>query len=185
MTHHIAITDTIHLELTDVQHAQPLLDTLNSSRIYLRKWLPWVDHMQTTEDFNQYVMRCKAQHTDGTDYGYVIVVDNIIAGRIGIHYINYQNKLGAIGYWIAENFQGKGIITRACKVLINEVFTRLDLNRIEIKCGVCNTRSQAIPEKLGFTHEGILRQAEWLYDHFIDLHLYSLLKEEWSEKPDV
>jgi ribosomal-protein-serine acetyltransferase len=47
-----------------------------------------------------------------------------------------------------------------------------------IACGVENKRSQAIPQRLGFTHEGTARQAEWLYDHFVDHQIYSLLRSD-------
>ena len=54
------------------------------------------------------------------------------------------------------------------------------LNRIEIKCAVGNNKSRAIPQKLQFKQEGILRQAELLNGKFIDLYLYAMLKEEWE-----
>jgi ribosomal-protein-serine acetyltransferase len=54
----------------------------------------------------------------------------------------------------------------------------LQLNRIEIKCGIENFKSKTIPEKLNFTKEGVIRQGELLYDKFIDLNLYSLLKTD-------
>ena len=51
-----------------------------------------------------------------------------------------------------------------------------------IHCAVGNRRSRAIPERLGFTQEGIARDAEWLYDHYVDLVTYSLLAPEWSKR---
>jgi ribosomal-protein-serine acetyltransferase len=74
--------------------------------------------------------------------------------------------------------QGKGIITKSCKAIIDFSFLDLHLNRIEIKCGTENFKSKTIPEKLNFTQEGIIRQGELLYDKFIDLNLYSLLKND-------
>lgn len=85
-----------------------------------------------------------------------------------------------MGYWLAENCTGKGIITKSCKVIINYAFETLALNRIEIKCGTGNYKSKGIPEKLGFVQEGILHQAEYLNDGYIDLYLYSLLKKDWK-----
>ena len=79
---------------------------------------------------------------------------------------------------MAENLQGKGIITKSCKALIDYCFSDLQLNRIEIKCGTENFKSKTIPEKLNFTKEGVIREGELLYDKFIDLNLYSLLKTD-------
>jgi ribosomal-protein-serine acetyltransferase len=105
-------------------------------------------------------------------------VNDKVIGRIGVYKIDSQNKIGEMGYWLAENAQGKGIITKSSKAIINFCFSDLQLNRIEIKCGTENLKSKAIPEKLNFTKEGVIRQGELLYDTFIDLNLYSLLKSE-------
>lgn len=70
-------------------------------------------------------------------------------------------------------------MTEAVKSLINIAFTEYKLNRVEIQCGVKNEKSKAIPERLGFKQEGIIRDAEYLYDHFHDCSLYSVLSKEW------
>jgi ribosomal-protein-serine acetyltransferase len=53
-------------------------------------------------------------------------------------------------------------------------------NRVVIACASKNQRSRAIPERLGFTHEGVAREAEWLYDRFVDSEIYALLNREWN-----
>jgi ribosomal-protein-serine acetyltransferase len=176
----ITVDDNIHLELINDQHAAPLLDLVNKNRQHLRQWLPWVDGMQTVENFQAYINCCKMQHEEDTDYGYVIFFNNTIAGRIGIHYIHQYNNLGAIGYWLGEEFSGKGIITKACKALITHCFKDLGLNRIEIKCAADNRKSAATAERLDFKKEGVLRQAELVNEEYLDLHLYAMLKEEWK-----
>ncbi|MGZ4059871.1 MAG: GNAT family N-acetyltransferase, partial [Bacteroidia bacterium] len=71
-------------------------------------------------------------------------------------------------------------ITRSCKAIINKAFQILHLNRIEIKCGTENYKSQGIPERLNFKKEGIIRQGEILNNKFIDLYLYSMLRSDWG-----
>lgn len=159
-------------------HAAPLLRLVNENRAHLRKWLPWVDGMQTEENFLGYIGHCKKQLAAGTDYGYVILLNGEVAGRIGIHQVDVKNKSGMIGYWIGEAFSGRGIITQSCKAVLNFCFAQLGLNRIEIKCAVGNAKSAAIPVRLGFQKEGLLRQAELVNGEFLDLEVYSLLKEE-------
>jgi ribosomal-protein-serine acetyltransferase len=176
----IHVDDTISLEFLEEIHAGSLLNLVNANRDYLREWLPWVDQMQTVANFKQYIIDTNKRAVEGTDLGYAIIIDKNIVGRMGMHRINHQNKIGEIGYWLAGDLQGRGVVTKCCKTLIGHGFTVLDLNRIEIKCGVGNHKSMAIPEKLGFKKEGILRQAEWLNGKFIDLYLYALLKEEWE-----
>jgi ribosomal-protein-serine acetyltransferase len=180
----IQVDKTIHLDFLEESDADELLNLVNANRDYLKKWLIWVDHMQNVENFQQHINLTKQKASLGSDFGYAIFFNENITGRIGIYNINRQHMIGEIGYWLAEAMQGKGIIAKCCKTLIDHGFNELGLNRIELKCGLENTKSRAIPEKLGFTREGILRKAELLNGQFIDLYLFSMLKEEWERKVD-
>jgi ribosomal-protein-serine acetyltransferase len=121
-------------------------------------------------------------YQQGKEVSFVIMSGEVLMGRIGLHYINSQNKSAAIGYWLTKKAEGNGIIVRSCKALIRYGFHELGLHRIEIKAAVSNIRSQAIPQKLNFVKEGILREAELVNDTFLDLILYSMLEREWKEK---
>jgi ribosomal-protein-serine acetyltransferase len=70
-------------------------------------------------------------------------------------------------------------MTNACRAVVTAAFENYPLHRIEIRCATGNHKSCAIPKRLGFTYEGRLRQAEWLYDHFVDLEVFSILAPEW------
>ena len=70
-------------------------------------------------------------------------------------------------------------MTKACKVFVDYAFDVLELNRVEIRCAVDNFKSQSIPERLGFIKEGTLRDTEFLYDHYVDCVVYSILKRDW------
>lgn len=177
----IPVDDTISLEFLKAIHAESLYNLVNANRAYLRQWLPWVDNMQSILNFQQYIINCSKQADAQTDFGYAIIINKNIVGRIGMHHINQQNKIGEIGYWLADGLQGRGIITKCCKALIHHGFTQLNLNRIEIKCAAGNDKSKAVAKKLQFKYEGILRQAEWLNKKFVDLHLYALIRQEWNE----
>jgi ribosomal-protein-serine acetyltransferase len=96
--------------------------------------------------------------------------------------LDWDNRSTEIGYWLGASFQSKGLVTKSCRALIDYAFNELNLNRIEIRCGVENKKSRKIPEKLGFREEGIIRQAEWLHNHFIDLVIYGMLADEWQDK---
>ena len=85
----------------------------------------------------------------------------------------------SLGYWIGEAYQGRGLVTASCRALITHAFDEARLNRVEIRCAVENRKSRAIPARLGFRQEGLLRDAEWLYDHFVDHVVYATLVKEW------
>lgn len=174
----IKIDNNIHIELINENHAQGIFDIVDENRSYLKKWLAFIDRMQTVEFADNFIRESMLRKQAGIEYAFVIIENSKLIGRIGIYKIDNQNKIGEIGYWLAENAQGKGILTKSCKVLIDFCFSNLQLNRIEIKCATKNLKSSAIPTKLNFTHEGIIRQGEWLNDQFVDLNLYSILRQE-------
>jgi ribosomal-protein-serine acetyltransferase len=174
----IKIDDKTSIELIEERHTQSIFNMVNENRNYLRPWLPFVDRMQTVDFTEKFVHGTMQRNKDGIEYAFVIFHDSIMVGRVGVYKIDHQNRIGEIGYWIIENSQGNGIVTKSCKELMNYCFDNLKLNRIEIKCGTQNVKSKTIPERLHFKNEGIIRQGELLYDKFIDLNLYSFLKAD-------
>jgi len=151
----ISVNDTISLAFLEEIHAEPLFNLVNTNRDYLKVWLPWVDNMQTVENFAAYIADTKKRAAEKTDLGYAILVDKKIAGRIGIQHINGQNKIAEKGYWLADGLQGRGFITKCCVALIKYGFTNLGLNRIEIKCATGNNKSSAIAENRALKKKGL------------------------------
>ncbi|MBD1382661.1 GNAT family N-acetyltransferase [Bacillus sp. IB182487] len=72
-------------------------------------------------------------------------------------------------------------LSRVAKALTDYAFNELHINKVEIRAAVENKNSRGIPERLGFVNEGCIRQAEWLYDHYVDHVVYGMLAEEWNE----
>ncbi len=178
----IKLDENLRLELTAEKHAVALYDAVDKNREHLSPFLPWVGNMLSVNDFHNYINNCELLYQEGKEVSFVIISNEDAVGRIGLHHINIANKNAAIGYWLTKNAQGKGIITKSCEVVINYGFQQMGLHRIEIKAAVKNLRSQAIPKKFHFTREGILRQAEWVNNNFLDIILYSILRNEWTEK---
>ena len=176
----ITIDEKVRLELTAEKYAEALFEAVDSNRKHLARFLPWVGNMQSVDDFHNYIKNCEMLYQQGREMSFAILSDENVVGRIGLHYINAQNKSAAIGYWLTKEAEGKGIIVRSCKALITYGFRELGLHRIEIKAAVENVRSQAIPVKLNFVREGVLREAEMVNNKFLDLILYSMLNREWK-----
>ena len=174
----IQLDQNIYLESIEKSHAAPIFQAVDQNRIFLREWLSFVDKMQTLQFAENFVVNLLHKSRAGLEVGWAIMENEILIGRIGIHKIDQQNRIGEIGYWLVETAQGKGVMTKACKLMLDLGFTDLKLNRIEIKCGVGNFKSAAIPKKLNFKNEGILKEAEFINDKFIDLYLFSLLASE-------
>jgi ribosomal-protein-serine acetyltransferase len=169
----------LSIELLSLEHAAPLLALTNTSREHLRRWLSWVDFMQSEVQFQQFILSSRQRHAGGQELPCVLVEQGQLAGRIGLYRIDTQHRSAEIGYWLGTAFQGRGLMTRACRALTGYGFSTLGLNRIEIRCAAGNLRSQAVPERLGFACEGLLREAEWLHGAFQDLRLYAMLRGQW------
>ena len=175
----LTVDDDINLCLLEERQAEALFALVEENRIYLREWLPWLDDTASPDSVNSFIKASLEQFANHKGFQTGIVYRNQLAGVIGYHEINWADRATSIGYWLAAGYQGQGIMTRACRFLVNYAFTELSLNRVEIRCAVKNRKSRAIPERLGFKTEGTLRQAEWLYDHFVELVVYGMLADEW------
>ena len=176
------IDEDLSLKLTEYRDAQNIFNLINDSRAYLREWLPWLDSTTKLEDQVDYIKASLDGFSKRKSINTVILFQNQIVGIAGYNEINWSNKTAYIGYWLGEEFQGKGIMTRVAKALTNYVFTDLALNKVEIRAATSNIKSRGIPERLGFTNEGCIRQAEWLYDHYVDHVVYGVLANEWNKK---
>jgi hypothetical protein len=98
-----------------------------------------------------------------------------MAGVAGFNSLDRTNGIGYIGYWLGEEFTGKGIMTTVVRDLIEIGRSYYALQKVDIRCATRNSRSRAIPERLGFSHEGTLRRAERVYDQWLDHEVYALL----------
>jgi ribosomal-protein-serine acetyltransferase len=175
------IADGIELKQFELEDADTLFAVVGRNREYLRQWLPWVDQTHSVDDIRQFICGSMAQFEAGLGPNTGIWLDDVFAGSIGCHAIDLANRSCSLGYWIEAGHQGKGTITRCCLKLLDYLFEEVGLHRVEIRCGTGNTRSCAIPRRLGFTQEGVLREAEWVNDHWVDLEVWSMLARDWRE----
>lgn len=174
-------TTEIRLELMDEGHAQELFRLVDANRAHLREWLPWLDSQQSLGDSIQFIRFMRDQFKQNESMTVGIWYRDALCGVIGYHKFDWMNRSSMLGYWIASDHQGRGIITEACRAMVEYGVSQLGLHRIEIKCATGNRKSCAIPERLGFVNEGIARQGEWLYDHYVDLVIYSMLAPDWKK----
>lgn len=174
--------DGVKLRPVRRDDAAAILVLIDANRERLREWLPWVDATRSIEAVAGFVSDSLRQQRLGRAMRYLIEVGDEMAGVVSIEAIDRDHRRAYIGYWIDGACEGLGIMTRAVIALCDHGFGPLGLNRIEIHCGTENWRSRRIPERLGFTNEGIHRQREWLNDHFIDHALYAMLAADWRRR---
>jgi ribosomal-protein-serine acetyltransferase len=178
----IRISERHRLRLPSPSDAEELFRLTDANRHHLRQWLPWVDNATCPNDRRPFIESGLRQFANRQGFHAVICYDEQIVGVIGFHSIDWLNRSTSIGYWLSESHQGQGLMTASCRAIIDYAFETWGLNRIAIRCATGNHRSQAVVERLGFTREGVQREAEWLYDHFLDLVNYALLRSEWKKE---
>jgi ribosomal-protein-serine acetyltransferase len=176
----IIVSDNLTIKLLRQESAGIVFEAIDLYRLQLRTWLPFVDNTRKVEDTEAFINSVLSASGQKRDVIYEIWYDNLFAGIIAIKEIDEWNKRAELGYWLIPTFEGQGIMTACCKAIINFSFTKLGLNRIQIKAGLGNAHSSRIPERLGFKLEGIERSGEKFPDHFQDLEVYSMLKKEWA-----
>lgn len=177
---HIEVNETTELRLLELHHAEALFSLVDSNRQYLKQWLPWLDANTEVKDSFDFIKNTQKQFAEKKAVVLGVWFQGELVGVIGHNSIDWSNRVGYPGYWLAQDFAGRGIMTAACRALVSHAFGELELNRVDIRCATHNTKSCAIPKRLGFTHEGTIRQAEWLYDKFVDHHIFGMLACDWT-----
>jgi ribosomal-protein-serine acetyltransferase len=165
------------LSLIELEDAEEIFTLVDTSRNYLREWLPWVDFNTTSDDTKEFIRSAQKQYVNHNGFHCCIRYKSTIAGVIGFHRIDWTNQTAELAYWLGEQYRGIGLMTKCCKVLTEYAFSYLKLNRVEILAN--NLKSCAIAERIGFTKEKTLYNVEWINDRFVDNIVYSMLLEDW------
>lgn len=172
------VNQHILLKILKIEDAKTIFNAIDSNRLFLRKWLPFVDQTRDEKDTLSFV-KSIVDDVERRQEVFTIWYNDEFAGLIGMKDIDYLNRKVELGYWLTEQMTRKGIVTLSVEKLMEFIFLKLQLNRIQIKCGVGNLSSSAIPKRLGFIFEGIERQGERHLGHYINLEVFSILREEW------
>jgi len=173
----------IEIKLLEPRDADAVFAVADRERTYLREWLPWVDRTRSAADVRTFIDNTVSpQWAENRGPQCGIWVDGALAGSIGCHPIDWANRWCSLGYWLESRRQGQGIVTRCAAEMLDYLFDAMRLHRVVIQCGVGNQRSCAIPERLGFTREGVLHEAERVSDRWVDLIVWSMLEDEWRKR---
>jgi ribosomal-protein-serine acetyltransferase len=170
----------LELALLEGSDAPGLFALVDAERARLSRWLPWVETTSSPADCCRWVQQARHQFACQEAVNLGVWHRRQLAGVVGLDPLDWSHRKAGLGYWLGARFEGRGLCTRACRALLEHGFSALGLNRVEVHCAAGNEHSRAVPRRLGFRCEGLLRQVEWLGDRFVDHEVYSLLAEEWQ-----
>ncbi|MBT2758668.1 GNAT family N-acetyltransferase [Mesobacillus foraminis] len=138
---------------------EAVFNALEASKKELKPWMPFAQKDQSREDVEGNIRQAFANYIKREDLRLLVFLretGEFIASS-GLHRINWSVPKFEIGYWINSRFSGCGYMTEAVEGIADFAREELKARRIEIRCDSKNIKSRAIPERLGFKLEGILK----------------------------
>lgn len=185
---HIYVDSTISLRLPKKTDVEPLFELIESNKTHLDTWNRWLSQVGSLKMLYYFIERNERQYKElllhnnpasqHPGFQLLIMEENQICGMLGFQGIHLVNDICSLGYWIAAKHEGRGLVSRSVKKLIEYAFEVLNLNRIEIQCRTDNERSVRVANRLGFRQEAIMKEAEKIEDCFVDHYLFRLLRSE-------
>lgn len=174
----LQLTGEVYLRLLETADAEELQALIGANRDRLARWMPWAleEDLEATRAF---IALTRQQVADDDGFQAAIVDGARIAGVVGFHGVDWTHRTTCIGYWLGAEHEGRGLMTRAVRALVDHAFGAWRLNRVEIRAAPENARSQAVAERLGFTREGTLRETDRVGDRYLDSVVFSMLAREW------
>ncbi|MEU9107353.1 GNAT family protein [Streptomyces xanthophaeus] len=180
--------DRAQLRSLEPWQAEEFLAHMNRARDTVDPWIPWAS-LSTDGDSATATLQRYADRTaldTGRIYG--IWLDSTLVG--GVMFTRFDSASGVceIGCWLERAAEGRGLVTRACRALIDWAFRTRGMSRVEWWVAAGNTRSVDVAQRLGMTREGVLRRRSAHRGVRHDSEVWSVLSEEWpcpGEAPEA
>jgi len=167
--------------------AKLLAESVTESLEHLKPWMPWVhDEPEPFVEKEKRMVRFRGMFDLNENYVYGIFnkEETKLLGGTGLHPRLGDNEL-EIGYWIHKDHVRRGLVTESTAALIKVAFELVHVHRIEIHCDPRNIASASVPRKLGFIHEGTLREKTLFLNRWSDSMVWGLLEKEYPNTPSV
>lgn len=148
---HIKVDSEIELKALSEDSAPELYELTDGSRDYLAKYLPWVDSTLSTNDSLEFIKDCAAKRSSDEQYAFGIFFKGKLVGHISLMKLKHSEDPPEIGYWISQDYSGKGITKRATEALTDFSLSGLGLDKVVIRAVEDNLASNGIAESLGYT----------------------------------
>ena len=182
----LEITSNHYLQLATPEFAERLYELVDINRNILGKWLSWVPKTKSAEDMKAFLNKNEVRYEKEKSGAYVIIFKGSVAGIVDVQETDKISNKSNLGYWLAKDFHGNGLMTKSVARILEYTYNELGLNRVVIEAAVNNQKSRAIAERLGFQFEGVEREGHRLNkDTYLDMAIYSLLRSEFSVSQKV
>ena len=145
----------------------------------IAEFLDLIPSPYTEDDARDYIQRTRQGWAEGTTSNFAVLVDGAAVGSVGITWLEPEQGVAEVGYWVAPDVRGQGVCTRAVRLVSRWVLER-PMERLQLRADEQNAASRKVAENAGFTQEGILRSARYngRLGRRVDFVMYSLLRAE-------
>ncbi len=160
--------------------AEELCQLVGQNRAYLSRWLPWVPHSQQAAHFLAFIDQTISEREAQKSLVLALQWRGDLVGVAGFNKLDWQLGVAELGYWLAADKQGNGLMSKACNWLVSHAFNDLHMAKVQLSAAVDNKPSRRIAKRLGMVLEGVIRRRERVADSVLDHAVYGLLREEWK-----
>lgn len=160
------------VEDTDVEQLTKINNTANA-RIMGDDDAPYPFSIETMSQFTK-------SNDTMKNFAICRIEDDELLGSLAVYGINYQNSTCEIGLIVADDVKRQGYGYEAMKVIIEFVFNYLPMNKIKLQVFSFNAAAINLYQRLGFSHEGTLKEEIFRFGTYHDLENYALLRSDWK-----
>ncbi|MEM8873422.1 MAG: GNAT family N-acetyltransferase [Planctomycetota bacterium] len=150
-------TDRLVLRLPTLADAEIVAAGVQASIEELHEWMPWAKKDYGVDDATTWIHQTLAEWHQRKGVPYLILLDGVHVGNVGLFDVEWDVPRGEIGYWMRTDHVGKGYMTEACNVVTDLAMETFGFHRIIVTSSDNNVRSWAVAERCGYTFEGVLR----------------------------
>jgi RimJ/RimL family protein N-acetyltransferase len=148
----------------------------------IAEFLDLIPSPYTEADARTYLEICREGWADGTQTNFAITDGGLALGSVGVRWVEPDQGIAEVGYWVAAEARGRGLCTRAVRLVSRWVLAECGGERLQLRADELNVASRKVAENAGFTQEGILRSSRYnaRLGRRVDFVMYSLLPGELS-----
>jgi RimJ/RimL family protein N-acetyltransferase len=153
----------------------------------IAEFLELIPSPYTEDDARAYIVQSGRGWAEGTMTNFAITETGTgdVAGSIGVRWLDPEQGVVEVGYWVAPAARGKSLCTRAVILVSRWLVEEHGAERVQLRAEETNLASQRVAEKAGFTREGVLRSSRYnpRLGRRMNFVMYSLLPEEVASAP--
>lgn len=159
------------------KHAKPLYELSLKSARELEPYMAWMKE-PSPEATKAFTTEATRGWNDSTGWSFTILFEGEVAGNVGLERYMPMWANAEIGYWMGTHLAGRGLMTEAASAVIAFGFETVGLHRISLQAAIDNLASQGVASKLGFSREGVLREASRGVSDYHDTVIFGLLASD-------